>query len=147
MTHPLELAIQFALKDATLPTRAHLRRWVKAAQQGEMLLTLRITDSDEAQALNRDYRGKDYATNVLTFVYDTAPPSGDVCLCAPVVAREAAEQGKDLEAHWAHLVIHGVLHLQGYDHEHKTDAVTMESVERFIMQHLGYRDPYEDGRR
>jgi probable rRNA maturation factor len=151
MIHNLDLAIQFAVKDSALgfplPSRAHLRRWVKAAQRGDMALTLRLTDSDEAQGLNRDYRGKDYATNVLTFVYDTAPPAGDVCLCAPVVAREAAEQGKDLEAHWAHLVIHGVLHLQGYDHEHKTDAVTMESVERFIMQHLGYRDPYEDGRR
>lgn len=147
MTHPLDLAIQIASRADGLPTRAQLRRWVKAAQQSEMALTLRITDVAEAQALNRDYRGKDYATNVLTFVYDAAPANGDVVLCAAVVAREASEQEKSLEAHYAHLVIHGVLHLQGYDHEHKSEAVTMESVERFIMQHLGYSDPYEHGRR
>lgn len=147
MTHPLELAIQIASRADGIPTRAQLRRWVKAAQQGEMVLTLRITEAAEAQQLNRDYRGKDYATNVLTFVYDTSPVNGDVVLCAPVIAREAAEQGKTLEAHYAHLIIHGVLHLQGYDHEHKNEAVTMESVERFIMQHLAYPDPYEHGRR
>lgn len=147
MTHPLELAIQIASRTDGIPTRAQLRRWVKAAQQGEMVLTLRITETAEAQQLNRDYRGKDYATNVLTFVYDTSPVNGDVVLCAPVIAREAAEQGKTLEAHYAHLIIHGVLHLQGYDHEHKSEAVTMESVERFIMQHLAYPDPYEHGRR
>ncbi len=147
MTRSLELAIQIANRTDGIPTRAQLRRWAKAAQQDEMALTLRITDATEAQQLNRDYRGKDYATNVLTFVYDTSPANGDVVLCAPVVAREAAEQGKSLEAHYAHLVIHGVLHLQGYDHEHKSEAITMESVERFIMQHLGYPDPYENGRR
>jgi probable rRNA maturation factor len=147
MTHPLELAIQIASRAEGIPTRAQLRLWVKAAQQAEMALTLRLTDTAEAQQLNQAYRGKDYATNVLTFVYATAPASGDVVLCAPVIAREAAEQGKSLEAHYAHLVIHGILHLQGYDHEHKSAAVTMESVERFIMQHLGYSDPYEHGRR
>lgn len=146
MTQPLELAIQIASRADGIPTRAQLRRWVKAAQQDEMALTLRIADTAEAQQLNHDYRGKDYATNVLTFVYDASPANGDVVLCAPVVAREAAEQGKALEAHYAHLVIHGVLHLQGYDHEHTSEAVTMESVERFIMQHLGYSDPYEHGR-
>lgn len=147
MTHPLELTLQIASRAEGIPTRAQLRRWVKAAQQAEMALTLRLTDAAEAQQLNHDYRGKDYATNVLTFVYAAAPANGDVVLCAPVVAREAADQGKSLEAHYAHLVIHGVLHLQGYDHEHKSEAVAMESVERFIMQHLGYPDPYEHGRR
>lgn len=143
-THALDLAIQFAVtSDPTLPTRAQLRRWIKAAQQGPMSLTLRIAGADEARTLNRDYRGKDYATNVLTFVYEAAPASGDVVLCAEVVMREALEQGKTLEAHFAHLVIHGVLHLQGFDHEIKADALVMESVERFIMQHLGYPDPYE----
>ncbi len=147
MTQPLDLGIQIASRADGIPTRAQLRRWVKAAQQDEMALTLRITEATEAQQLNRDYRGKDYATNVLTFIYDASPANGDVVLCAPVIVREAAEQGKSLEAHYAHLVIHGVLHLQGYDHEHKSEAVTMEAVERFIMQHLGYPDPYEHGRR
>lgn len=142
MPHPLELALQIVSHAPDLPSRAELRRWVKAAQREDIALTLRITDAEEAQALNRDYRHKDYATNVLTFVYDTRPPNGDVILCAEIVAREAAEQGKTLTAHYAHLVIHGVLHLQGYDHETERDALAMEALESFIMQQLGFLDPY-----
>lgn len=143
MSHPLDLSLQIAVRGSPVPSRTLLRHWVKAAQQGPLALTLRIAGVDEAQTLNREYRGKDYATNVLTFIYNEDPPSGDVVLCAEVVAREAAAQRKPLEAHYAHLVIHGILHLQGFDHARKADALAMESVERFIMQHLGYPDPYE----
>ena len=91
----------------------------------------------------RDYRGKDYATNVLTFVYEQNPICmGDIVLCAPVVSREAEEQGKDVESHYAHMIIHGMLHLQGYDHEDEDDALAMEAVETHIMRRLGYTDPY-----
>ncbi len=111
-----------------------------------MVATLRIVDAEEGRELNKAYRRKDYATNVLTFAYgaedEDGPLSGDIVLCAPAVAREAAEQGKPLAAHYAHLVVHGMLHLQGYDHERKNDAVTMESVETFIMRRMGYPDPY-----
>jgi probable rRNA maturation factor len=143
----LSLSVQYALDAAPgLPSRSQLRQWAKAALQGDVEATLRIVDSEEGQALNKSYRRKDYATNVLTFAYgaehDGEPLTGDIVLCAPVVAREAAEQGKPLEAHYAHLVVHGMLHLQGYDHERKHDAVTMEAVESFIMQRMGYPDPY-----
>ena len=100
--------------------------------------------SREGRAINRDFRGKDYATNVLTFAYhDTAPLSGDIVLCAPVIARQAREQRKPLEAHYAHMVVHGMLHLQGYDHENNDDARVMETLEAEIVVKLGYADPYE----
>ena len=106
-------------------------------------MTLRIVDEAEGHELNKAYRGRDYATNVLTFVYDdTVPLSGDVILCAPVVAREAAEQGKPLEAHYAHLAIHAALHLQGYDHESDAEAAEMEALESALMLKLRYPDPY-----
>jgi len=108
--------------------------------------TLRLVDAEEGQALNRDYRGKIHATNVLSFAYgmeaEDGALTGDIVLCAPVVEREAREQGKTLTAHYAHLTVHGLLHLQGYDHEKKVQAVTMESLESFIMQRLGFPDPY-----
>lgn len=142
----LELAFQYAAKGADLPSRAAFRRWAKAALAHDVAATLRIVDEAEGRELNRDYRRKDYATNVLTFAYGAeeagGPLTGDLVLCAPVVAREAAEQGKTLAAHYAHLTIHGLLHLQGYDHEKKREAATMEAVEAFIMQSLGYPDPY-----
>ena len=144
----LSLSVQYALAGDGLPTRPQLRQWVKAALQQDAEITLRIVDAPEGQELNRDYRGKDYATNVLTFVYDDMPAEtglplmGDIVLCAPVVAREAAEQGKSLLAHYAHLVVHGVLHLQGWDHESDDDALQMETEEREIMHALGYPDPY-----
>ncbi|MDD5329817.1 MAG: rRNA maturation RNase YbeY, partial [Sulfuricella sp.] len=128
MKSNLSLSVQYAVQPEAAPTRAQFRRWVKAALRGDAQIALRIVGEEEGRTLNRDYRGKDYATNVLTFAYDDAPPGtplfGDIALCAPVVAREAAEQGKPAEAHYAHLTIHGVLHLQGYDHE--TDAEARE---------------------
>lgn len=142
----LELNIQFAVKAADMPSRADFRRWAKAALLGDASVALRIVDADEGGNLNRDYRGKDYATNVLTFAYGAAaegePLSGDIVICAPVVAHEAAEQGVSLHAHYAHLTVHGLLHLQGYDHECDAEAVAMESIESFIMQRLGFSDPY-----
>ncbi len=143
----LDLAIQFAVK-AELPGRADFRRWAKAALRGDVAAALRIVDAEEGRALNRDYRGKDYATNVLTFEYGPDPETGvltgDIVLCAPVVAKEAKDQGKPLAAHYAHLTVHGMLHLQGYDHETgQADALAMEAVESFIMQVLGFPDPYQ----
>jgi probable rRNA maturation factor len=142
----LELAIQFAVK-AELPGRAEFRRWARSALRTDVSAALRVVDADEGIALNRDYRGKDSATNVLTFEYGPDPDSGaltgDIVLCAPVVEREAAGQGKTLAAHYAHLTIHGMLHLQGYDHETgEADAIAMEAVESFIMQALGFPNPY-----
>jgi probable rRNA maturation factor len=102
-----------------------------------------LVAESEARRLNRDYRGKDYATNVLTFIYEKAPAlAGDVVLCVPIIAREAREQRKELTAHFAHLVIHGALHLQGYDHEREEDARQMEALESTILLRLGFSDPY-----
>lgn len=144
----LELAIQFAVKADGLPTRADFRRWARAALRTDVAAALRIVDAEEGLALNRDYRGKDSATNVLTFAYgpdpDTGALTGDIVLCAPVVEKEAKQQCKPLAAHYAHLTVHGLLHLQGYDHElGDSEAVAMEAVESFIMQALGFPDPYQ----
>jgi probable rRNA maturation factor len=134
---------------AGAPSRTQILRWARAALSRDASVTVRLTGEAEASALNRDYRGKDHATNVLTFVYgeEVSPGGallgGDIVLCAPVVAREAAEQGKTLEAHYAHLVVHGMLHLQGYDHETgEADARRMEDKERAILASLGFADPY-----
>ncbi|MDP3438817.1 MAG: rRNA maturation RNase YbeY, partial [Azonexus sp.] len=106
-------------------------------------ITIRLVEADEGQALNKEYRGKDYATNVLSFPYDTEPLiSGDLVICPSVVAREASEQNKPLEAHYAHLVVHGMLHLQGWDHENDDDAQAMEKEETEILAALSYPDPY-----
>lgn len=145
----LDLAVQYAVDKAGLPTRAQFRLWAQAALAHPAEATLRIVDTEEGRELNRDYRGKDYATNVLTFEYGpvadsvSAPLSGDIVLCAPVVAREAAAQGKSLEAHYAHLTVHGMLHLQGHDHEAEGEAAVMEALESFVMMRLGYSDPYQ----
>jgi probable rRNA maturation factor len=146
----LALAIQYP--DPRLEptaTRAKLRRWVQAALLGPAELTIRFVDADEGRALNRDYRAKDYATNVLTFAYnegeelaDDEPVRADIILCTDVLEREAAEQHKTVEEHTAHLVVHGVLHAQGYDHEHDVEAAEMEQLERDILEALGYPDPY-----
>ena len=141
--HKLSLSVQYASQAKNLPTRQQFRRWVNVALEREVRIALRIVDEVEGRALNRDYRGKDYATNVLTFVYDdTMPLSGDVVICAPVVAREAREQGKDLLAHYAHLTIHATLHLQGYDHEKKREAERMEARETALLLKLRYPAPY-----
>jgi len=140
------LAVQYATQAQELPTRPQIRRWIKAALSGENAeITVRLVDAKEGQALNRDYRGKDYATNVLSFGYETSPLSGDLLLCAPVVAREAEEQHKPLLAHYAHLIVHGTLHLQGFDHETTAQARIMEAREREIVMGLGYPDPYVSG--
>ncbi len=145
----LGLHVQYAVADwAGLPTRQLLRRWAQAALLQDAEVTVRFVDAPEGRRLNRDWRGKDYATNVLTFAYGAplgpqpAPLTGDIVLCAPVIAREAQEQGKSLPAHYAHLLVHAMLHLQGYDHEEERDAAAMEAVERFILRRLGYPDPY-----
>lgn len=139
----LSLSVQYASAATGLPARPQFRRWVRAGLQQDSQVTLRIVDEDEGRALNRDFRGKDYATNVLTFVYDDSEfLSGDIVICAPVVAREAAEQGKTLLAHYAHMTLHAVLHLQGYDHENDVDAGRMEELETALMVKLGYPAPY-----
>jgi probable rRNA maturation factor len=142
--YKLSLAVQYATNAENLPTRHQLRRWIKAALQRNVQIVLRIVDEIEGRELNKNFRGKDYATNVLTFVYDDSDSlSGDVVICAPVVQREAYEQHKDLFAHYAHLAIHAALHLQGYDHEREQDAAVMEARETAIMMKLGYADPYQ----
>jgi probable rRNA maturation factor len=144
----LSLSVQFACKDPALPSRPQVRRWVRAAlnTSGDRPaeVAVRFVDAAEGQTLNRDYRHKDYATNVLSFVYESAPKvSGDLVICLPVVLREAVEQGKSAEAHFAHLIAHGMLHLLGYDHETGAkDAARMEAREREILADLGYPDPY-----
>ena len=148
-TPKLALAVQYAVAAEGLPTRPQVRRWVRAAlpreSETDAEITVRFVAVEEGQALNRDYRGKDYATNVLSFVYASEPVNGDLVICAPVVAREAREQNKTLEAHFAHLLVHGVLHLQGFDHETEKEARSMEAREREIVIRLGYTDPYAAG--
>ena len=139
----LSLTVQYASEAKDFPTRAQFRRWFSAALLGDMSLTLRIVDAEEGRELNKNYRAKDYPTNVLTFVYDDNPVSGDVMICATVVAREAAEQGKDLFAHYAHMSIHAALHLQGYDHEVEAEAEQMEALETSMMLKLRYTNPYQ----
>jgi len=139
----LSLHVQYAATGGNLPTRSQFRRWARAALMQDARITLRVTGAAEARVLNRRYRQRDYATNVLTFVLSEATPlEGDVALCAPVIAREARAQGKLLAAHYAHLTIHGVLHLQGYDHQRPAQAARMERIESAIMSKLGYPDPY-----
>ena len=139
----LDLAVQYACKCEGLPLRTDFVRWARAALTGGAQVTIRLVDVDEGRALNSEYRGKDYATNVLSFPYETEPLlMGDLVLCPPVVAREAAEQGKSLAAHYAHLTVHGMLHLRGWDHENEGDAQAMEDKEREILAALGFPDPY-----
>jgi probable rRNA maturation factor len=141
--HKLSLSVQYASNARKVPTRQQFRRWVKAALEQDVQIVLRIVDEIEGRALNQAYRGKDYATNVLTFVYESSRPLyADVVICAPVVAREAREQGKDLLAHYAHLAIHAALHLQGYDHERTREAERMEARETALMLKLRYPAPY-----
>ncbi len=142
----IDLSLQIATRSRFVPSRAALRRWARAMpkQYANARVTVRIVGTPEAKRLNRDYRGRDYATNVLTFVYgnEAGKLTGDLVLCAPVVAREAREQGKTLDAHYAHLFVHGLLHLFGHDHVKKTEAERMEKLETRILKSLGYADPY-----
>ncbi|MEI8028498.1 MAG: rRNA maturation RNase YbeY [Comamonadaceae bacterium] len=148
MLNQLTLSLQFgklknaALHRAALP-RHKVMRWLRRALQSDAEITVRIVDTEEGQALNRDYRHRDYATNVLTFDYTQEPVvTADLVLCAPVVATEAREQGKTLEAQYAHLIVHGALHAQGWDHELAEDAQVMELRETEIMARLGFKNPY-----
>lgn len=145
------ITIQRRVPPAGVPAPAALRGWALAAlghTHGE--LTIRIVDEAESAQLNARYRGKDYPTNVLSFPYDAegfeetddGPPLGDIAICAPVVMREADEQGKEARAHWAHMVVHGVLHLRGRDHVEDAEAEAMEAEERAILAGLGFSDPY-----
>jgi probable rRNA maturation factor len=148
MLPALALSLQFAeFKDAdkhraALP-RHKVIRWIRNALEVDGEITVRIVDAEEGQTLNREYRKKDYATNVLTFDYTQDPvATADLVLCAPVVAKEAREQKKTLQAHYAHLIVHGSLHAQGWDHELDEDAEVMELRETEIMQRLGFKNPY-----
>ena len=139
----LSLAIQSTVNAAEVPNRSAIARIAIAVVERDTEVTFRFVDGREARALNRRYRGRDYATNVLTFVYDDGVSlTGDIVLCAPVIAREARRQRKTLRAHYAHLVIHGMLHLQGYDHERDGDAARMEAREIALLRELGFENPY-----
>jgi probable rRNA maturation factor len=141
----LRLAIQYAVHTGSVPIRSQFRKWIKAALMQDAEIVLRVVDETEGRGLNRDFRGRDYATNVLTFVYSNARPlSGDIVLCAPVVEEEARQQHKTPAAHYAHLTVHGTLHLQGYDHESDAAAAAMEKLETEIMMRLGHNDPYKE---
>jgi probable rRNA maturation factor len=149
---PLSLSLQFAdpRHRDHLP-RHKVARWVRAALDAPGEITVRIVGEEEGRALNAEYRGKDYATNVLTFAYnegaeiaDDEPTQADIVLCTDVLQREAIDQKKTVEEHAAHLVVHGVLHAQGFDHETDEEAEEMEQLERDIMEALGYPDPYAE---
>lgn len=137
------LTLQNASTAHHLPTKKQFLKWAKAALRVETEVTIRIVDKEEGRALNLAYRGKDYATNVLTFPLTEEPHLiGDIIICAPVVIEEAHAQQKSIEAHFAHLTVHGILHLHGYDHETEKQADLMESIEVTTLQNLGYANPY-----
>jgi probable rRNA maturation factor len=146
----LDVSVSYGLPRKGLPAAVSFRRWAEAAARGRIRrgdLAIRVVDTKEGRALNHHYRGKDYATNVLSFPVELPegvdlPMLGDLVICAPVVAREAKEQGKPLAAHYAHLTVHGVLHLLGLDHEDSREAEAMEQLEREILAELGLPDPY-----
>ena len=148
MLHALTLSLQFGklpdadLHRAALP-RHKVARWLRHALTSDAEITVRVVNAPEGQELNREYRKKDYATNVLTFDYTLEPVvTADLVLCAPVVEKEAKDQGKTLQAHYAHLIVHGALHAQGWDHELDEDAQVMELRETEIMARLGFENPY-----
>jgi probable rRNA maturation factor len=149
MSH-LTVDIQRAIDADDLPGDEQLTRWAQTGwqQAQDSEVTLRLVDETESQALNHQYRGKDKPTNVLSFPFEapagiTVPLAGDLVICTPVVAREATEQNKTAEAHWAHMVIHGLLHLQGYDHIEDNEAGVMEALETRLLAELGFSNPYE----
>ena len=155
----LDVAVGYGVPRTGVPAAVSFRKWVAAALDGrirEADLAIRIVGSKEGRALNHHYRGKDYATNVLSFPAELPeglpegvrlPLLGDLVLCAPVIAKEASAQGKPLAAHYAHLIVHGMLHLQGYDHEDEAQAAEMEALERDVLGRLGFPDPYADEER
>lgn len=141
---PLALSLQFADgRHRGVLVRSRVARWIRAALEAPASITVRIVDAEEGLALNREWRGQDHATNVLTFPYAAEPEiEADLVLCAPVVEREAAEQGIAIEAHYAHLLVHGALHAQGFDHEADAEAGVMEARESSVLAALGFPDPY-----
>lgn len=147
----LQVEVQCASAACDLPSSEQIRAWAQAAAPGlDAELVVRIVDEAEGRALNRSYRGRDAPTNVLSFPFEPPPGIpcallGDVVICAPVVIEEARSQGRDLQAHWAHLVIHGVLHLRGFDHQHPVQAQEMEALETQALARLGFPDPYAMG--
>lgn len=145
MKPELSLSLQFAdPRHRDLLPRHRVQRWIRAALELPGEITVRIVDAEEGQALNRDFRSKDYATNVLTFDYAHEPVvQADLVICAEVVEREAREAGIDIAAHYAHMLVHGTLHAQGYDHEADDEAACMEARESEILTALGLADPYE----
>ncbi|HVW66084.1 MAG TPA: rRNA maturation RNase YbeY [Nitrosospira sp.] len=147
-TGRLELTIQRATRARGIPPDEEFRKWIGAAlseDKKDMEIGLRIVNESEGRRLNRDFRHKDYATNVLTFVYGDSPIlAGDIVLCASVIKKEAARQCKDLAAHYAHLTVHGILHLQGFDHDIDERAEAMERLETEILAGLGYENPYDE---
>jgi probable rRNA maturation factor len=142
------MSVQYAVAARRLPSRARLRAWALAALERDAQVTLRVVGPSESRRLNRRFRGEDKPTNVLSFVYSdvrsdpAAPVVGDIVLCRSVLHAEARAQGKPLDAHWAHLVVHGMLHLQGYDHARAREAAAMEARETEIVTRLGYAAPY-----
>ena len=153
----LVIDLQWGIEEESLPKLEQCHNWVQASLQNELVgtaveMTIRIVDAEESQALNRDYRAQDKPTNVLSFVFEqppglaemgeSLPYLGDLVICASVVKREAEQQKKSLEAHWAHMIVHGTLHLQGYDHIEDNQAEEMEALEIKIMQALGHQNPY-----
>ncbi|HEY5636973.1 MAG TPA: rRNA maturation RNase YbeY [Burkholderiales bacterium] len=134
--------MQRACASRAVPAPARLRAWAGAAARGATEVTLRVVGAREARRLNRDYRKRDAATNVLTFCYGRRPWRGDIVLCHPVIAREARAQGKSLDAHYAHMVVHAMLHLRGHDHRRHDEALRMERLERRTLAQLGVADPY-----
>ncbi|MCA1926455.1 MAG: rRNA maturation RNase YbeY [Thiobacillus sp.] len=150
MSVEFSLSVQYASEADALPGRAQVRRWVAAALEHPAQITIRLVDADEARALNQSFRNKRYVPNVLTFEYGEIGQDqsgarilgGDVVICAPVVEREAREQGKPLQNHYAHMTVHGVLHLQGYDHDDPADADIMEAREAVILKRFRIPNPY-----
>ena len=138
------ITVQCAVTARNVPAAARIRQWARAALATDARVTIRVVGQAEGRLLNRSYRSMDYATNVLTFVFrDTPPLEGDLALCAPVITREAHAQRKPVVAHYAHMVMHGLLHLQGFDHENARDAAIMERRERTLLARFGYPDPYQ----
>lgn len=139
----IHLTLQNASSLAELPTKKQFIKWAKTALRVDTQVTIRIVDKDEGRALNLAYRGKDYATNILTFTLTEVPHlMGDIIICAPVVIEEVQAQQKPIEAHFAHLTVHGILHLHGYDHETEKQAELMESIEIETLKKLGFPNPY-----
>ena len=137
------ITVQKSVTARNVPAASRMRQWARAALNTDAEVTIRVVGRAEGRMLNHCYRQKDYPTNVLTFVFRDKPPfAGDLALCAPVITREARAQRKTVAAHYAHMIVHGLLHLQGYDHENAKDAAVMERRERALLSRFGYPDPY-----